>query len=158
MTRTPYPATCERARAQLSARADGELSELEDVELGRHLATCASCRAYESDVEALSGVLRTAALEQPDFPIFLPRRRRLTLARVQVAAAAAAMLAIVAGSSLRGGLGGHELTSSVGLVNASSSARPAYLDSATYEQRLIRDARDAHNPHNRPHMGSAVAM
>ena len=145
-----YPRTCERARTQLSARADGELSELESADVARHLAACSSCRAFEADLGALSGALRSAELERPDFPIFVPRRRPLTLARFQLAAAAAAMLTLVAGASLRGGLGGHEL-SSAGLVNV--SPRPAYLDSASYEQRLIDQAREAHN---RPHMGSAV--
>jgi anti-sigma factor RsiW len=145
-----HPFTCERARAQLSARADGELSQLENVELRRHLATCASCQEYEAQIGAVSHALRTAELAEPDFPIFIPRRRQVALMRLQVGAAAAAVLALVAGASLRGGLG----TETAGLVNASQSARPAYLDSANYEQRLIEQARAAHN---RPHMGSAVA-
>ena len=101
----------------------------------------------------MSSALRTAEPEQPDFAIFVPRRRQLARVRLQVGVAAAAMLALVAGASLRGGLAGHELTTTAGLVNASPS-RPAYLDSASYEQRLIEQAREAHN---RPHMGSAVA-
>jgi predicted anti-sigma-YlaC factor YlaD len=148
-----HPFTCERARGQVSAHADGELSQLETAELRRHLAGCASCREYEAQVGAVSSVLRSAELEQPDFAIFVPRRRQLTRMRLQVGVAAAAMLALVAGASLRGGLAGHELTSTAGLVQASSS-RPAYFDSTTYEQRLIEQARDARN---RPHMGSAVA-
>jgi anti-sigma factor RsiW len=154
MARTIHQFTCDRARGQLSARADGELSQLENAELGRHLATCPSCREYEVEIDAVSSVLRSAELERPDFPIFVPRRRQLARVRLQVGAAAAAMLAFVAGASLRGGLGGQQFTSSAGLVEASQSARPAYLDSATYEQQLIEQARAAHN---RPHMGSGFA-
>jgi len=148
-----YPSTCERARTQLSASVDGELSQLEQADLRRHLAGCASCQAYEAELGAFSHALRTSPLAQPDFPIFVPRRRRIMVARVQVAAVAAAVVATIAFASLRDSLG-HSLRSSAGLVNAAQSTRPAYLDSATYEQHLIQQARDARN---RPHMGSAVA-
>jgi predicted anti-sigma-YlaC factor YlaD len=153
MTHMMYPSSCERARTQLSADVDGELTQLEDAELRRHLAVCAACRAYEAEVDAFSDVLRTASLAQPDFPIFVPRRRRIMAARVQVAAVAAAVVATVAFASLRDSLG-HSFRSSAGLVDVAQSTRPAYLDSATYEQRLIDRARAARN---RPHMGSAVA-
>jgi hypothetical protein len=105
-------------------------------------------------VAALTEVLRTTPLAGPDFPIFVPRRRRIMAARIQVAAVAAVVVATVAFASLRDSLGSKQLTSSVGLVNASPSTRPAYLDSASYEQRLIEQARAARN---RPHMGSAIA-
>jgi predicted anti-sigma-YlaC factor YlaD len=146
--------SCDRARSQLSARVDGELSQLEDAELRRHLAACAACRDYEAEVGAFSHVLRTSPLAEPDFPIFVPRRRRVMAARIQVAAVAAVVVATIAYASLRESLGGREFTSSVGLVSASQSTRPAYLDSASYEQRLIEQARAARN---RPHMGSGVA-
>jgi len=151
MTSKLRPPACERARAQLSVDADGELSQLEDAELARHLAVCGSCRAYQAEVEGFTGALRAAPLADPGFPIFVPRRRVVVAARIQVGAAAAAALVVVALAAARGS--GHELASPVGLVNAST--RPAYLDSASYEQRLIDQARAAHS---RVHStGSAVA-
>jgi predicted anti-sigma-YlaC factor YlaD len=149
MASTATSLFCERARTQLSARVDGELTELEDAELRRHLAVCASCRAYETEVSAFSRMLRTAELDAPEFPIFVPRTRRVA-ARIQVGAAAAAVLATVVFASLSGALNGRDLH----FLNASSAPRPAYLDSASYEQRLIREAQAAHN---RVHAGSAVA-
>jgi predicted anti-sigma-YlaC factor YlaD len=151
MTSKLCPPACERARAQLSAEADGELSELEGAELARHLAACGSCRAYRGQVDGFTGALRAAPLADPDFPIFVPKRRVVIAARLQVGAAAAAVLAVVALAAVRSS--GHELGSSIGLVNA--SARPAYLDSASYEQRLIDQARAAHIRPRTP--GSAVA-
>jgi anti-sigma factor RsiW len=150
MTSKLCPPACERARAQLSAEVDGELSELEGAELARHLAVCDSCCAYRAEVDGFTGALRAAPVAEPDFPIFVPKRRVVVAARLQVGAAAAAVLAVVAFAAASSG---HELGSSVGLVNASS--RPAYLDSASYEQRLIDEARAAH-AHTRM-TGSAVA-
>jgi anti-sigma factor RsiW len=149
MTSKLCPPACERARTQLSAEADGELSELEGAELARHLAACGSCRAYQAEVDGFTGALRAAPLDAPDFPIFVPKRRVVIAARMQVGAAAAAVLAVVALAAVRSS--GHELAT--GLVSAST--RPAYLDSASYEQRLIDEARAAKT---RAHMtGSAVA-
>jgi hypothetical protein len=72
--------------------------------------------------------------------------------RIQVGAAAAVVLATVAFAALSGALNGRDISSSVHFLNASS--RPAYLDSSSYEQRLIREARAARD---RAHSGSAVA-
>ena len=151
MASTAFSPACERARTQLSARFDDELNELENAELRRHLAVCAPCAAYEEEVGAFSGMLRTAPLEEPEFPIFVPQTRRIFAARIQVSAAAAAVVATVVFAALSGALNGRDL----GFLNASSAPRPAYLDSASYEQRLIKEARAAHE---RSHStGSAVA-
>jgi anti-sigma factor RsiW len=154
MALTAFSPACERARTQLSARFDGELNELEDTELRRHLAVCSSCSAYEAEVGSFSRMLRTAPLVEPEFPIFVPRTRRFA-ARVQVGAAAAAVVATVVFASLSGALKGRELASPVHFLNASAAPRPAYLDSTSYEQRLIREARAAHE---RVHTGSGVAI
>ena len=151
MAENAFSPACERARSQLSARFDGELNQLEDAELRRHLAGCPSCSAYEAEVGAFSRILRTAPLDEPEFPIFVPRKRRLA-ARMQVGAAAAAVVATVVFASLSGALNGRQLR----FLNASSVPRPAYLDSASYEQRLIREARAAHE-RTRTTGGSAVA-
>jgi hypothetical protein len=58
-----------------------------------------------------------------------------------VGAAAAAALAVVIFASLSGALNSRDLR----FLNASPAPRPAYLDSASYEQRLIKEARAAHD-------------
>lgn len=152
MASTAFSPACERARTQLSARFDGELNELEHAELRRHLAVCASCSAYEAEVGGFSRMLRTAPLEEPEFPIFVPRTRRFAGGRIQVGAAAAAVAATVVFAALSGALNGRDLR----FLNASAAPRPAYLDSPSYEQRLIKEAQAQHERVVRP-TGSAVA-
>jgi hypothetical protein len=98
-------------------------------------------------------MLRTAPLEEPEFPIFVPQTRRIFAARIQVGAAAAAVVATVVFAALSGALNGRDL----GFLNASSAPRPAYLDSASYEQRLIKEARAAHERAHSTGSSSAVA-
>lgn len=96
---------CERVRAQISVGLDGELSQLERAMLGSHVTRCASCRAYETSVRAVTDALRSAPLEEIERTIVVPRRRRqLVTTRMQVGAAAAAAIAALIGSSelLRG--------------------------------------------------------
>ena len=81
---------CERSREWLSLRLDGELSELAEKMLESHLARCAACRTFESDVEVTSRLVRTAPLERPEQPIALPRGRRRVLFRPAGALAASA--------------------------------------------------------------------
>jgi predicted anti-sigma-YlaC factor YlaD len=87
-----------RARESVSARLDGELSELEAAGLDDHLRACADCSAFALELHALSSGLRAATLEQPRIAAFAPARRR-PIVRLQTAAAAAAIVAVVAGSS-----------------------------------------------------------
>jgi predicted anti-sigma-YlaC factor YlaD len=138
---------CERTRAQVSLRLDGELSPFEDAELRVHLAACLACAAYEDQVRTFTRVVQAAPLEPPESSFVLPRRQRLSLGPVRVAVAAA----VVAAVGLGGGLGvlrsdvlfrapgGTESTGTA----AQRSLRPAYLDSADYELRLIAQLRDA---------------
>ena len=109
---TPVPPTdCMLARESASVRLDGELSELEAARLDAHLRVCADCRAYAEEVGAIAGQLRAAALERPEQPFVLPRRRVFSGMRLQaaVAAAAVAVAALAAGSSFTLGhaLSGH---------------------------------------------------
>lgn len=84
---------CDRVRAQVSLAQDGELSQLERRSLAVHLALCADCRAFATEVTAITQELRTAPLESPGRPVVVRRPRRAAIARLQVAAAA--VLAIV---------------------------------------------------------------
>jgi predicted anti-sigma-YlaC factor YlaD len=87
---------CTQARQAVSARADGELSELESGRLEAHLHDCAACTAYARSVEALALGLRGAELEQPSRPVFSAPHRRRSAFRVNSAAAAAALLVAAA--------------------------------------------------------------
>lgn len=105
---TPVPPTeCTRAREAASARLDGELSELELVQLDAHLADCPECAEYAVAIEVQTAELRLAEPVQPLEPILVPRLRRRP--RLVPAAAAAAVIVGIAASSfaLGGALGSH---------------------------------------------------
>jgi anti-sigma factor RsiW len=139
MTRRFPSHACDRARAQISSRIDEELSELEEARLDLHLAGCAACRAYDADVVAVTKMMRAAPLEPLEFPVSVGRPRRSMLRQFELAAAVALAAAIGLGSMFSA-LGTSR--SSV-LFGSSQTARPAYLDSADYEQRLIQQVRTA---------------
>lgn len=87
---------CERSREWISLRLDGELSELAEKMLESHLARCAGCRTFESDIGVASRLVRTAPLERPEHPIALPRGRRRAYVR-PVGAVAATVAAVALG-------------------------------------------------------------
>ena len=151
MTRRFPSHACDRARAQISSHIDGELSELEHARLSLHLAGCAACRAYEADVETVTSLVRAAPLEPLEYPITIARRRRVAFRQFELAAAVALAAAIGLGSMFSA-LGTSR--SSV-LFGSSQSARPAYLDSADYERRLIQQVRIEHQ---RLKTGSATPL
>jgi hypothetical protein len=101
---SPRSGRCERARQWASLRIDGELSELEDTLLEKHLEGCASCRAFAARLTAATEAVRAVLQERPqiDYPRFkrpvirLPVGRRVAI----VAVAAAAALGAFVGSSL----------------------------------------------------------
>jgi predicted anti-sigma-YlaC factor YlaD len=96
---------CDRLREQVSASLDGELSQLESARLRAHLARCATCRAFAATAGAASRLLQTSPLEELEFAIALPSRRRLAAARkLQVASAAAALTVTVGLSAALGTL------------------------------------------------------
>jgi anti-sigma factor RsiW len=140
MTRK-YPShACDRARAQISSRIDDELSELEEARLSLHLAGCAACRVYEADVISVTNLVRAAPLEPLEFPVSVARPRRSVLRQFELAAAVALAAAIGLGSMFSTlGTSGSSV-----LFGRTQSARPAYLDSADYELRLIERARTTH--------------
>ena len=87
--------TCDRIRELVSASIDGELAELDAARVETHLAGCGSCRAYAAAARETSGLLRAAPLEALGVPIVLPSRRLAVARRLQVAAAAAALVVTV---------------------------------------------------------------
>lgn len=96
------PNDCVRAREDVSARLDGELSEFEVAHLEAHLDACADCGAYAHRVGLLTARLRAEPLVAPPPHVTTVYRRRRPLSRLTVAAAAAT-LAVAAGSSFIAG-------------------------------------------------------
>ena len=102
---SPRDGRCERARQWASLQLDGELSELEDSLLEKHLEGCSSCSAFVVRLAATTKAVRAVPLErsQISYPRFerpvirLPVGRRVAI----VAVAAAAALGAFVGSSLQ---------------------------------------------------------
>jgi predicted anti-sigma-YlaC factor YlaD len=142
---TVHDFTCERARRLASLRPDGEGTELDEAFLVAHLADCGECGGYAEAVAASTGALRaTPPVEAPAFTLPSRSRRGISLRALQ--GAAAAVIVATAG-----------LTGLAGLSDESGDARrtaqrPAYLDSATYEQAIIEDMTRV-----RPYHGSQIA-
>jgi anti-sigma factor RsiW len=95
---------CERARQWSSLRLDGELSELEEALLEKHLESCALCEAFDAGLRTSTELLRTAPEDRPSVGFQVPDagRRRLPLARVLAVAGVlgAAALGSIVGSTL----------------------------------------------------------
>jgi predicted anti-sigma-YlaC factor YlaD len=127
---------CDGAREALSLALDGELSELEQARLDQHLARCVECRAFDAESAAVSSVLRSAPLEQLSVPIVLPRPRRLSVARMMQAGAAAAAIAIVAGLSAVHSIGQRESAANGVQIKLSPTASLGHDD----EVALLRHA------------------
>jgi anti-sigma factor RsiW len=119
---TPVPPTaCTRARESVSARLDGELSELEGHRLDQHLQGCAACRAFAAGASAVSLELRSADLVPAPAGLFVPHRRRV--APPFAAAAATLLIALATGSSFLVGhlLGAHSGPAPVAATTAAST-------------------------------------
>src|SRR5688500_6016759 len=54
--------SCERAARAISLRLDGELPELEEIALERHLAGCPACRAIGAETSGFTRLVREAPL------------------------------------------------------------------------------------------------
>ena len=142
---------CEQIRGAISESLDGELAELDHVRLEAHLAHCAACRAYSADAAGTARLLRSAPLEQLEFPIALPSRRLALARRLQVTAAAAALLVTVGLSAVVGSVGSGGSGLSVSSASA-SSAQPAKLRFTEQELRMLyraSSARDGLKMHGR---------
>ncbi|MEI7760540.1 MAG: zf-HC2 domain-containing protein [Thermoleophilia bacterium] len=122
------PRNCERARSRASLHLDDELSELEESMLVGHLAKCASCAAFASELSAITNALRFAPLEQIPAPVALPPARRVAGRFVQTAAAAAVALLAVGLGTLLSPTSGTE-----SLRTAASQARSGVLLEGSYD-------------------------
>jgi predicted anti-sigma-YlaC factor YlaD len=88
---------CDRARGQIALTLDGELSQLERVMLDAHLERCPACRAYETQLTGITRTLRETPFERMERPVVVHRRRRPAIGvRIQIGAAAAIVVAVVA--------------------------------------------------------------
>jgi anti-sigma factor RsiW len=150
------PRRCDRARAQISALLDGELSELEETDLRLHLEGCESCVEYQAGASTVSSSLRGAPLEQLDFPIDVPSRRRIATRWIQAGSAAAAVLVAIGLGSSQGILANHGGLGSAGRSPspARASSLTAYLQSPDYERHLLESLRAPH----RGRTGGAVHL
>lgn len=94
--------TCERARASISADLDGELSEVEEAMLRRHLRQCSSCSAFRVESRAFTDALRHVELEvySVGFSPVTARRRWPGQVRRVIPAVAAAVLFVTVGGTL----------------------------------------------------------
>ena len=99
--------SCLRAREWVSLRLDGELSELERLLLRRHLARCAHCGAYATQMELTTRLVRAAPAEEPSRRL-APRVSTAPRPRVRYRIViAAAVLAVGAGIGSVVGTGGN---------------------------------------------------
>ena len=73
--------TCERAAQWISLELDGELSQLEQAALARHLHGCARCQAMSAEVSSFTRMLREAPLIEFERQVACPSPVR-TRARV----------------------------------------------------------------------------
>jgi predicted anti-sigma-YlaC factor YlaD len=75
--------TCERATQWISLDLDGELSQLEQAALARHLLRCARCQAVSTEVSSFTRMLReTPMIEfERKAACALPGRTRARMGR-----------------------------------------------------------------------------
>ena len=111
MARWWRPNTCERTTQWISLDLDGELSQLEQVALARHLSGCARCREVSNEVGAFTRVLREAPLLELEREIAYaaPRRARARVVRragFSLAFAGLAAAAVFGGFALSGSSSG----------------------------------------------------
>ena len=103
MTETARTPRCERVRAQAALAPDGELSVLERRLVEAHLAHCADCRSFATEVRRVVAELRAAAAARPATRGALPysRSRRTAHGRVRALGAVAAVAAMSFGVATR---------------------------------------------------------
>ena len=127
---------CERFRVTASLLPDGELTLLEAARHDEHAARCDDCRAYGSELAAITARIRSAppqeplasiALEMP-LPLKAQNRRRRPGAHV------AGVLAVTV-------LIGSGLDDSGSREPGQPTYEAAYFESIDYERDLLRAVR-----------------
>jgi predicted anti-sigma-YlaC factor YlaD len=154
VTETARTPRCERVRAQAALAPDGELSVLERRLVEAHLAHCADCRSFATEVRRVVAELRAAAAARPATRAALPhsRSRRTAYGRARAVGAIAAVAAMSFGVATRAPLpsGGTEAQAQAAArVQAGSDLhtirllrREALLNPATYPDRAGRSFGD----------------
>lgn len=142
---------CERAKAWVSLRADGELSELESALLDAHLGRCEACSAFAQRAGRIAAMLRAVPFEQPaaHASVAAPARRP-GLRALQVAAA----LAVVASAGVVAAFSGPA---------GSAAGRPVSMVAGADSPDRLRELRrpalveqGRSIPRNRPGVEEAV--
>jgi predicted anti-sigma-YlaC factor YlaD len=132
MLRLVPPSDCTEAREAVSARLDGERTELEAVRLEGHLRACADCCDFAAEAGSTALLLRDAPLEQPAVRIWAEParpRRRLGVAG-GMAAAAAVIVAAAAPSFLLGRTLGHQPATRTATGSSASEPSRSPVDPA----------------------------
>jgi predicted anti-sigma-YlaC factor YlaD len=93
---------CERATQWISLELDGELSQLEQAALARHLSGCAPCRAVSAEVRAFTHMLREAPLLELEREIAYAAPRRARVRAVRRAAFSLAFAGLAGAAVLAG--------------------------------------------------------
>jgi predicted anti-sigma-YlaC factor YlaD len=96
--------TCDEVRVNLSARLDGEATDLSANQLDTHLLSCAGCRSWLAQAEQVTRAVRVPPAEVPDLTVRIlagpvrvppvPARRPVLRLAVAVAAAVQLVLAL----------------------------------------------------------------
>jgi predicted anti-sigma-YlaC factor YlaD len=90
---------CSEWRALASCRLDGELDELQDARLERHLLGCEACRSWSREIAAMAALFHDSMAECPvsssELRVHTLRRRLVRSATAASAASAAAVAAFV---------------------------------------------------------------
>jgi anti-sigma factor RsiW len=124
------PVVCDRSRAWISLRLDGEISQFESVLLDSHLRACTDCRLFAEDVARQTQQLRSASLAPLPGAIAIPRRRwsrraiEVGTAATAAAAAAVALVIGVGGSPSRPSVPRRPVVSSVTVLDTESRGLP----------------------------------
>jgi predicted anti-sigma-YlaC factor YlaD len=129
MARWWRPNKCERTAQWISLDLDGELSQLEQVALARHLSGCVRCRELSNEVGAFTRMLREAPQLELERGVAYaaPRRARARLVR------RTGLSLAFAGLTAAAVLGGLSISS----PNSSSSSALAFQNLA--QQQLFAD-------------------
>jgi anti-sigma factor RsiW len=131
---------CERATQWVSLDLDGELSELEQAALARHLDGCARCREAAAETRDFTRLLRTAPLVELERPVEVtfPRRARVRAARrVAVSVAFAGVAAAAAFGGLVLTSGGTTAESALSFRNVQEQRRFAHIEARRLEPAVF---------------------